>query len=349
MRILVTGGAGFIGSHLVRALLRQGDEVVVFDRVPVPHLLQDIMDSITYVQGDSSSDLDLYRAVATNGIEGIFHLGALMAGVCEQNPPLAFQVNFRSTQVLLDAAVACGVKRFFFMSSISLYSPTSVEPVPEDAPKDPATIYGQTKLAGEHLLRWYVDNHGIDSRGIRPTWVWGPNRTNGLTTQYTTGLVDSIARGGEVHVDNPDERGDWIYIHDTIKAMLLVWNAEKPAQRFYTVCGSVHTASGSRGTDQPPLPGNQSHLCGTQREHLAVCVLVRRFRYPEGTGLRARLVHRGLRKGLYPRGHGKRLAIGMLYRRGGEGLLKKRLSPASTSFLPKAFERNLYGRIAWCL
>ena len=241
MRILVTGGAGFIGSHLVRALLRQGDEVVVFDRVPVPHLLQDIMDSITYVQGDSASDLDLYRAVATNGIEGIFHLGALMAGVCEQNPPLAFQVNFRSTQVLLDAAVACGVKRFFFMSSISLYSPTSVEPVPEDAPKDPATIYGQTKLAGEHLLRWYADNHGIDSRGIRTTWVWGPNRTNGLTTQYTTGLVDSIARGGEVHVDNPDERGDWIYIHDTIKAMLLVWNAEKPAQRFYTVCGSVHT------------------------------------------------------------------------------------------------------------
>ena len=113
--------------------------------------------------------------------------------------------------------------------------------MPEDAPKDPATIYGQTKLAGEHLLRWYADNHGIDSRGIRPTWVWGPNRTNGLTTQYTTGLVDSIARGGEVHVDNPDERGDWIYIHDTIKAMLLVWNAEKPAQRFYTVCGSVHT------------------------------------------------------------------------------------------------------------
>lgn len=241
MRILVTGGAGFIGSHLVRALLRQGDEVIVFDRVPVPHLLSDVRDSITYVQGDAASEVDLYRAVATSRAEGIFHLGALLAGACEENPPLAFQINFRSTQVLLDAALSCGVKRFFFMSSISLYAPSAVEPVPEDAPKEPATIYGQTKLAGEHLLRWYGDTYGLDVRGIRPTWVWGPNRSNGLTTRYTSGLVGSIAAGGEVHLDNPDERGDWIYVHDTVKAMLLVWNAPHPSRRFYTVCGSVHT------------------------------------------------------------------------------------------------------------
>ena len=126
MRILVTGGAGFIGSHLVRALLRQGDEVIVFDRVPVPHLLSDVRDSITYVQGDAASEVDLYRAVATSRAEGIFHLGALLAGACEENPPLAFQINFRSTQVLLDAALSCGVKRFFFMSSISLYAPMTL-------------------------------------------------------------------------------------------------------------------------------------------------------------------------------------------------------------------------------
>lgn len=241
MRVLVTGGAGFIGSHLVRSLLKQGDEVVVFDRVPSPHLLGDVLSSIDYVQGDLASELDLYRVVAGKGVEGVFHLGALMAGVCEQNPPHAFHVNFRSTQVLADAALSCGVKRLFFMSSISVFSPASEEPVPEDAPRNPVTIYGQTKLAGEHLLNWYADNHGLDVRGIRPTWVWGPNRTNGLTARYTTDLVDAIARGGEAHVANPDVRGDWIYIHDAIKASLMVWNAARPVRHFYTVCGSVHT------------------------------------------------------------------------------------------------------------
>ena len=137
--------------------------------------------------------------------------------------------------------------------------------------------------------------------------------------------------------DNPDERGDWIYIHDTIKAMLLVWNAEKPAQRFYTVCGSVHTLREVAELTNRLCPETKVTYAEHRREHLAVCVLVRRFRYPEGTGLRARMVHRGLRKGLYPRGHGKRLAIGMLYRRGGEGLLKKRLSPGFNLFPSQGF------------
>lgn len=242
MRVFVTGGAGFIGAALVRALLAQGDEVVVFDCAPFPELLNDIRDSITYIQGDAASDLDLYKAVATNAIDGIFHLGALMAGVCEKNPPSAFQVNFRSTQVLAEAAVQYKMKRFFFMSSILIYSPISIiEPVPEDALKDPSNIYGQTKLASEHLLRWYAETYGLNVRGIRPTWVWGPGRVNGITASYTTAMVDSIVRGKKTHIENPEERGDWIYIHDTIKAIMLLWNTPQSRQHFYTVCGSVCT------------------------------------------------------------------------------------------------------------
>ncbi len=241
MRILVTGGCGFIGTHVVRALLAQGDEAVVFDLAPESALPEDLRGKVTHVRGDCASEVELYRTLAAGKIEGIMHLGGLMGGMCEPDPPRAFQVNFRSTQVLLDASLVLGIKRFFFMSSIAVFDPRQPEPVPDDGLKNPPNVYGQTKLAGEHLMRWYTETYGLDTRGIRPTWVWGPNRVNGLTALYTTAMIDAIAAGKAVHIDNPHERGDWLYIHDCVRAMLLLWNAKNPGRRVYTVCGSVHS------------------------------------------------------------------------------------------------------------
>ena len=241
MRILVTGGGGFIGVHLTRALLDQGDDVVVFDLAPETVMPEDLRGRIDYVRGDCASEADLYRVMSSQGLEGVFHLGALMGGACEPDPLRAFQVNFLSTQILLDACVTLGVKRFFFMSSIAVYDPHQPEPIPDEGLKNPPNIYGQTKLAGEHLMRWYADTHGLDARGIRPTWVWGPGRVSGLTALYTTGMIDSIAAGGRVHIENPEERGDWLYIHDCVRAMVRLWNVEAPGKRIYTLCGSVHS------------------------------------------------------------------------------------------------------------
>jgi UDP-glucose 4-epimerase len=241
MRILVTGGGGFIGASLVRALLNQGDTVVVFDAAPQPASFMNIPE-VTYVRGDCGADIDLYRAVSIHKIDGIFHCCALMGGLPSENNPLAaFRVNFHSTQILLDAAVTFGVQRFFFMSSISVYDPRQPEPVPQDGIMNPPNIYGQTKLASEHLMRWYVKTHGIDARGIRPSWVWGPNRQHGMTALYTAGMLNRIAAGGKVYIENPEERGDWLYIHDCIKAMLMLWNASDPKESIYTICGNVHT------------------------------------------------------------------------------------------------------------
>ena len=241
MKILVTGGAGFIGSHLVRALLNQGDEVVVFDCAPQLKLLESVLDRITYIQGDAGSEADLYRAVLSSGAEGIMHLGSIMAGACEKNPPAALQVNFRSTQVLLDACVTAGIKRMFYMSSISIYRQDAAEPVPDDGPLGPSNIYGLSKMASELLCNWYADNHGLDCRGIRPTWVWGPNRSRGITTLYTNGLINKFLANAPVHIETPEEKGDWVYVHDVVKAILLVWNAKAPGHRFYTVCGELLT------------------------------------------------------------------------------------------------------------
>ena len=241
MRVLVTGGAGFIGSYLVPSLLEEGMEVVVLDLASQPAALGNVRDRITYVRGDLGSSADLYRAMLTYRPEGVFHLGAILAGPCEENPVLGFKVNFLSTQTLLDASLAGKVKRFFMVSSISVFGRDVEEPVADHAVKNPETIYGQTKLASEHLLLWYNRKHGLDTRALRFTWVFGPGRTTGITALYSSFILDAMAAGKPLHIPNPDERGDWLYIRDAIKAMITLWKAQDPKQRIYNVAGGVHS------------------------------------------------------------------------------------------------------------
>ncbi|MBO6003292.1 MAG: NAD(P)-dependent oxidoreductase [Mailhella sp.] len=241
MKILLTGGAGFIGSQMAKALLGQGDEVVVFDNVPEPELLEPVRGRITYVRGDAGSEADMYRAVVTRGADAVMHLASIMGGPSEEDPPAALQVNFRSTQIILDACVAVGIRKVFYMSSSAVYRQDAPEPVPDDGPLGPSNIYGLSQMASELLCCWYARTHGIDCRGLRPTWVWGPHRARGMTTLYTNGLVDRFLDGGPVRITNPEEKGDWIYVHDLVRAALLVWNAPAASRRFYTACGELLT------------------------------------------------------------------------------------------------------------
>ena len=240
MRVLVTGGAGFIGSYLIRALLDSGYRVTVFDLAAEPATLASIRDRIDYIRGDLGSSADLYRAMMTSRPAGVFHLGAILAGPCEENPVRGFQVNFGSTQVLLDACVAQKVQKFFMISSISVFGRDAAEPVPDHAPKNPETVYGQTKLASEHLMQWYARRHGLDTRALRFTWVFGPGRTTGITALYSSLILDAIARGEAITIPNPDERGDWLYIKDAVKAILMLWEAETVRRRIFNIAGGVH-------------------------------------------------------------------------------------------------------------
>jgi UDP-glucose 4-epimerase len=241
MKALVTGGAGFIGSYLVPALIKKGFEVIVFDHAPDPILLSDVQDKITYFRGDLASETDLYRAMTRHKITDVFHLGAVLAEACEENPLNGFKINFQSTLVLLDASVSLNVRRFVMISSISVFGKDVPEPVPDDAPKNPATVYGQTKLACEHALHWYARNCGLDTRALRFTWVFGPGRTTGITALYSSLLLDAIARGEPLAVTNPDETGDWLYVKDAVKALLALWEAKDPLQRMYNIAGGVHS------------------------------------------------------------------------------------------------------------
>lgn len=238
MRVLVTGGAGFIGSYLIPQLVEKGAEVVVFDAAPPPPASRD---GITYVRGNLASPADIYRVMMSQNITDIFHLGAVLAGPCEENPVNGFGINFQSTLSILDAAAALKIRRFVMLSSISVFGRDVAEPVPDDAPKNPETIYGQTKLASEHLLLWFARVRGLDTRALRFTWVFGPGRTTGITALYSSLILDSMARGKSITVPNPEEKGDWLYVKDAVKALLTVWEAENPKQRVYNIAGGVYS------------------------------------------------------------------------------------------------------------
>jgi len=241
MKVLVTGGAGFIGSYLIPALLEEGAEVVAFDIASGPSALGPIKDKIAYVQGDLASPEDLYRTMLIHRPTDILHLGSLLAGPCDENPILGFRVNFGSTLVLLDAAATLKVRRFILTSSISVFGRDAAEPVKDDAPKNPANVYGQTKLACEHMLHWYARQRGVDARAVRFTWVFGPGRRTGITALYSSLLLDAIAQGQSLEVPNPEETGDWLYVKDAVRALLTLLKAEEAPQRIYNIAGGVHS------------------------------------------------------------------------------------------------------------
>jgi UDP-glucose 4-epimerase len=241
MRALVTGAAGFIGSHLIPKLMQEGFEVVAFDMAPEAPSLASVSDRITYVRGDLGLATDLARVMAEENITDVFHLGALLAGPCEENPMVGFRVNFDATHVLLDAAASMKIHRFIMLSSIAVFGRDAPEPVSDAAVKNPETIYGQTKLACEHLIDWYARKRGVDGRALRLTWVFGPGRTTGITALYSSLILDAFALGRAIEIPNPDERGDWLYIDDAVAAIWALWRAQKISRRTYNIAGGVHS------------------------------------------------------------------------------------------------------------
>jgi len=241
MRLLVTGGTGFIGSYLVKKLANQGMEVIVFDCGRDTSSLSEVQGRYQLVPGDLASPPEVFSAVLENEVTDIFHLASLLAGTCEKRPFAGLNVNLKGTFNLLEAARMGKVKKFVFVSSISVFGKDVPEPVDDDAPKNPSTIYGITKLASEHLCRWYSNKHNLDIRAVRFPWVFGPGRERGITALYSSLLLDRIARGQTVQIRNPDERGDWLYIKDAVKALWLVWKSSRPKRRIYNISGEVHS------------------------------------------------------------------------------------------------------------
>jgi UDP-glucose 4-epimerase len=154
MRVLVTGGAGYIGSHTVRELVKCGHHVTVLDTLELGN--QQAVGHVTLYQGSITDAALLNRLFSEERPEAVIHFAAYKApGESMKMPGKYFQTNVDGTRTLLETMVQHQVRHIVFSSSCSIFGTPQTLPVPEDAPFHPESVYGETKLMGETLLKWY--------------------------------------------------------------------------------------------------------------------------------------------------------------------------------------------------
>ena len=232
MNILVTGGAGYIGSATAEALLKAGHTVTVYDSLVTGHRAA-VPEGATFIQADLSDSHALAEALTQSKFDAVMHFAAFIeAGESMKEPGRFYQNNVTNSLRLMENAVRAGVKKFVLSSTAAVFA-SSDEPLTEESPLGPTNVYGHTKLMVEQALEWYRQIHGLHFAALRYFNASGalPGRGEAhqpethlipLVLQVPLGLRDSIGIFG---TDYPTPDGtcirDYIHIADLVSAHLL--------------------------------------------------------------------------------------------------------------------------------
>jgi len=166
MRILVTGGAGYIGSHTVKILLEKGYEPVIFDNLSSGH--KELLPGGIFIQADLREKEKIEKVIKEYRIEAVIHFASLIqVGESYDNPRLYYTHNLITTLNLLEAMLEAGVKKFVFSSSAAVYGEPRFVPITEEHPLNPTNPYGQTKAFIEKILADYGRAHGLSYISLR--------------------------------------------------------------------------------------------------------------------------------------------------------------------------------------
>ncbi|WP_406089896.1 UDP-glucose 4-epimerase GalE [Streptomyces sp. NBC_01013] len=232
MTWLITGGAGYIGAHVVRAMRGAGERVVVVDDLSAGNPDR-LPDDVPLIRGSAADRALLDRVLAEHEVTGVVHLAAKkQVGESVEKPLLYYRENVAGLTVLLEAVVAAGVRRFLFSSSAAVYGVPDVELITEDAPCVPINPYGETKLAGEWLVRAAGRAHGMSTGCLRYFNVAGaaePQLSDTGVYNVIPMFFDRLTRGEAPRIFGDDYATpdgtcirDYIHVSDLADAHLAV-------------------------------------------------------------------------------------------------------------------------------
>ena len=260
---LVTGGAGFIGSHLVEALVARGERVRVLDDLSNGRRenLSAVLGQVELLIGDVANPGTVDRAI--DGCEAVFHLAAIASVQASiKNPRHAHKVNVDGTLNVLEAARRAGVRRVVFASSAAYYGDHTALPLMEDLPPRPLSPYAANKATGELYCTAFHASYGLETVALRSFNVYGPRQDPTSPYSGVISIFASRMRRGKAPIIYGDgkQTRDFVYVEDVVRAMLLACERETAVGEVFNLASATQTSilqlttmlNEVLGTDIPP-------------------------------------------------------------------------------------------------
>lgn len=259
-RAVVTGGAGFIGSHLVDALLALGVDTISIDNY-TSGTEANLAHAHTYANFQAvCCDVRNYRRLwqLLDGVDVVFHNAAAKKVASTEDPNLDLDVNARGTLNLLRLSRQRGVRKFVHASTGSVYGHPVTKPQDETHPTAPTTLYGVSKLAGEQYARVFHSLYGLDTTVLRYFHVYGPRQENDAGAGVAWVFVQRAlqGKGPVIHGDGSQER-TFTYVGDVVAANLLVAVTEGTAGQVYNCSSGIGTTVGELAAKVLQMTGRQ--------------------------------------------------------------------------------------------